>query len=308
MRLVMPSRMYNYVRARQLEGTYSDDCRIGTWITSSMRIYRGWGNPTEAEWPYDGRAENWPPKEPAQIDQRAKACRIFAYQRVRTFDECKIALAQECPVIASFEIAPDDWKSSGHIPMPRANIPPTDSHTVLIIGYDDSKRLLQFQNSWGADWGDKGFGFLPYSYFEHYQIDAWIVPIGCATSPAHAGSGILEITWGHPDSFAPTPLHGFEYFDASNDECVGWAFVVERQEFADIEELFVRPTYRRKGYGRRLAKLILASPHISGRSLRLWVSHADQQDVSTPAFTKTLQNLGLSVRPTSRRWAAYVAT
>jgi hypothetical protein len=58
------SRMYNYIRARQLEGTYSNDPTIGTWATSAMRILRGWGNPTEAEWPYNGRAADWPPDEP----------------------------------------------------------------------------------------------------------------------------------------------------------------------------------------------------------------------------------------------------
>jgi len=300
--------MYGYVRARQLEGTYSDDCRIGTWLTSVIRISRGWGDPREAEWPYDGSAANWPPKEPVQIDQLAKPFRICAYQRVRTVDECKIALAQDCPVSASFGIAPDDWKSPprGQIPMPGAGTILTSFHTVLMIGYDDAKRLFLFRNSWGVHWGDDGHGFLPYSYFDRYQTEAWTVPPGGAACRARAGSGVLEMTWGIPDSFAPTPLHGFEYFDARNDECVGWAFVVERQGFADIEEFFVRPAYR-KDYGGRLAALIRASPHLSGRSLRLWVPHADRQNISTPGFTKTLQRLGLTVRPASRRWAPYVA-
>jgi C1A family cysteine protease len=64
------SRMYSYVRARQLEGSYSPDPAPGNWIISDMRIRRGWGSPSEKEWPYDGDAANWPPKEePPDIDE-----------------------------------------------------------------------------------------------------------------------------------------------------------------------------------------------------------------------------------------------
>jgi C1A family cysteine protease len=137
----MTSRMYSYVRARQLEATYSDDPSIGNWGISAMRIARGWGSPTEAEWPYDGSAKNWPPKEPVQIDQAAKACRIGAYQRVRTIDDCKRALAQERLVAVSFEIASADWISApnGYIPMPDLRTRLTGSHSVLIVGYDDKR-------------------------------------------------------------------------------------------------------------------------------------------------------------------------
>jgi C1A family cysteine protease len=36
------------------------------------------------------------------------------------------------------------------------------SHSVTLIGYDDSKQLLKFINSWGPGWGDKGFGYISY--------------------------------------------------------------------------------------------------------------------------------------------------
>lgn len=38
------------------------------------------------------------------------------------------------------------------------------SHSVLLIGYDDVKKVFIFVNSWGANWGDGGFGYLPYDY------------------------------------------------------------------------------------------------------------------------------------------------
>jgi GNAT superfamily N-acetyltransferase len=245
-----------------------------------------------------------------KIDEAAKADRILAYQRVRTFDECKDLLAQEMVITATFEIVLDDWRSApatGLIPMPARGVQPSGSHCVTLCGYDDGGKVLKFSNSWGTNWGNIGFGFLPYSYFERYQLEAWALAARGAPRPKNSGSCIIETTWGIPDYFAQSPLHGFEYFDASHNECVGWAFVVERHGFADIEEMFVHPHYRGKGYGRRLADLILASPNISGRARRLWVSHADRSNVGTPPVVQTLRRLGLSARPASRRWAAYVA-
>ena len=37
-------------------------------------------------------------------------------------------------------------------------------HGILLIGYDDSKKCFKFINSWGTEWGDNGYGYLPYEY------------------------------------------------------------------------------------------------------------------------------------------------
>jgi GNAT superfamily N-acetyltransferase len=306
--------MYNYVRSRQLDGTYSNDPSVGSWIISGLRIARGWGDPTEAKWPYEGGA--WPPKEPVEIDQAAKAERICAYQRVRSLDEIRQVISGRPgtaafgrPVTAAFEIDLNDWKSPPNgviaLPSPRAKL--AASHCVSLVGYNDQDRQLRFANSWGVNWGDKGYGSISYSYFERHHVEAWTVTAG-APRPPTLGSGIMELNWGCPDLLASSPLHGFEIYDAAEDECVGWAFVVERQWFADIEEYFVRPDYRGKGYGRHLAEMILASSHLSGRQLRLWVSHADQSALNSIPSVRTLQRLCLTPRPTGRRrWAPYVA-
>jgi GNAT superfamily N-acetyltransferase len=120
------------------------------------------------------------------------------------------------------------------------------------------------------------------------------------------GDGIRNRAWGLPDCFAKTPLVGVEVYDAPNDECIGWAFLVARQGFADIEEFFVRPTYRGKGYGTDLVELIRRRPQLSDMPLRLWVSHADRAGVATEPFRRIVKQLGLSINPASRRWASYV--
>ena len=52
-------------------------------------------------------------------------------------------------------------------------------HAVTICGFDDASGRLQFKNSWGAAWGDYGYGSLPYAYvelFSRIQVAGWIGP------------------------------------------------------------------------------------------------------------------------------------
>jgi C1A family cysteine protease len=48
------------------------------------------------------------------------------------------------------------------------------------VGYDDKLRIrsdkgaLLVRNSWGADWGDGGYGWLPYEYVrQQLAVDFW---------------------------------------------------------------------------------------------------------------------------------------
>jgi len=45
-------------------------------------------------------------------------------------------------------------------------------HVVLLTGYDDKNKVFEFVNSWGNNWGDGGFGHLPYEYVEKGLISA----------------------------------------------------------------------------------------------------------------------------------------
>lgn len=276
-----------------------------------MRVSRGWGIPTEEDWPYEGNAANWPPKEPDGIDRAAKARRILAYQRVRTLDDCKLLLAAETPVLVALRIDADDWRSAtnGVIPMPSKFKTLRESHSVVLVGYNDENEQLIVRNSWGPAWGDKGYGHIHYKYFNRFQLEAWVPAARHALRPASGtATGIVEQTWGIPDYFASTPLHGLELFDTTKDECVGWTLIVERSGFAEIEEFFVRPNYRGKGLGRRIAEMILESPHLKGRRLRLFVSHADRQQLQSDQSTKVLRRLGLSCRRTAGcKWSSIVA-
>jgi hypothetical protein len=52
----------------------------------------------------------------------------------------------------------------------------TDGHSVDLVGYRKSTGFpgggyFVIRNSWGADWGDKGYGYMPFSYVKAYCND-----------------------------------------------------------------------------------------------------------------------------------------
>ena len=49
-------------------------------------------------------------------------------------------------------------------------------HDVLIIGWDDTKGAWLIKNSYGAEWGDKGFGWIKYESNNIGRWAAFIVP------------------------------------------------------------------------------------------------------------------------------------
>ena len=55
----------------------------------------------------------------------------------------------------------------------------------MIAGYDDSKSQFFVRNSWGTDWGVKGYAWFPYDYITNKSLcsDFWkIEKVGSRTS------------------------------------------------------------------------------------------------------------------------------
>ena len=48
--------------------------------------------------------------------------------------------------------------------------------TVVACGFDDDRKCLHVRNSWGKEWAENGYGWLPYSYvLNNHSADFWIL-------------------------------------------------------------------------------------------------------------------------------------
>ncbi len=307
------SSQYNFVRSRQLEGTYPGEPETGVWPISPLRVLFGWGTVTDADWPRTISRETWPPPEPPGLDAKAKSKRLYHYQRIRSAYQCCITLGHLLPVTAAFEIT-EQWFNAedGVIRMPGPGEEIVGSHCVSLIGFDHLRSCFVFANSWGETWGNRGLGLLPFEFFDKYLVSAWTLRGVGSLPDFYPCESVQTISWGGLDFLGNSLhggdlIHGREVYDGSNDERIGWTFAVHRDGFLDVEELFVRPQYRGHGHGSQLLEMLLALAADLKRPLRLWVPFADWTPENIPLVERVVEKLGLSLFHANVRWAAAMA-
>jgi len=91
---------------------------------------------------------------------------------LKSLDEMRHSLAErQVPCFADVFFCPEaygqDTTRTGRVPeAPNSSWDNSCEHSCVIVGYDDNREVLIFQNAWGSSWGDGGYGFLPYDYLK----------------------------------------------------------------------------------------------------------------------------------------------
>ncbi|WP_170956969.1 C1 family peptidase [Bacillus thuringiensis] len=158
----------------------------GTSIYAAMQVMFDKGVCEETFWPYVGcnpcegnNCDIGTPKEGAE--QNAQKYKIKAYARLDNIFTMKRSLVVNGPCIIGLRVY-GNWhtqevESTGKIPMPPDGADPLGigGHALCVVGYDDDTQLFKVKNSWGKEWGEEGYGYVPYDYMEREWSEAWSV-------------------------------------------------------------------------------------------------------------------------------------
>ncbi|MGH3104282.1 MAG: C1 family peptidase [Gaiellaceae bacterium] len=103
---------------------------------------------------------------------RRRTFRLKHYVKLGSLREIKQAVKLAGPVAFGIRVdrgifAPVD----GRVPEPSGK--PFGGHAMVVTGWDDALGALRIKNSWGYDWGERGFAWLPYSHLDAYRWNAW---------------------------------------------------------------------------------------------------------------------------------------
>ena len=173
-----PSRLFIYYNERVIEHTVDSDS--GAQIRDGVKSVHKLGAPPETDWPYDINQFSQKPPEKAYTD--AKNYQTILYQRVTpTLGQLKGCLASGFPFVFGFTVyesfESQEMANTGHLGMPGSGEKQLGGHAVLAVGYQDSSQAFIVRNSWGADWGIKGYFTMPYPYLLQGTLasDFWTI-------------------------------------------------------------------------------------------------------------------------------------
>ena len=180
-RIFAPSRLFIYYNERDMEGTVNSDA--GAQIRDGVKSVSDLGVCPETEWSYDINKFANKPTPKCYTD--AKKCLAVGYQRLDStnLNQLKGCIASGFPFVFGFTVY-DAFESqevakTGVLNMPGPSEKVQGGHAVLAVGYDDAAQRFSVRNSWGKDWGIKGYFTIPYTYLTTTNLadDFWTIRI-----------------------------------------------------------------------------------------------------------------------------------
>lgn len=191
------SRLFLYKTTRNLLGWTGD---TGAFLRTTMGAMTLFGVPPEKYWPYwvigSAPGRNWDDEPPAFCYAFAQGYQTLDYfrldpvgiSRADLLQRVKTYLAAQMPSMfgfSVFESYSQTKTNGGKFPFPCPGEKIVGGHAVVAIGYDDSMKIKNttcgkettgaflIRNSWGTNWGQGGYGWLPYDYILQGMAEDW---------------------------------------------------------------------------------------------------------------------------------------
>ncbi|XDD60051.1 C1 family peptidase [Leptospira sp. WS58.C1] len=161
-----PSFIYN-----QINGGRDN----GSLISDAMRLVVEKGAAPWSSMPYNERDYLRRPSQDAF--NAASAYKAKEFLRIRQTDptELKNQLSLGRPVVAGIIVYENFMNLKGREVYKEGVGKTYGGHAITIVGYDDSKGVFKFINSWSTQWGDNGYGYIDYRWFTKVCQSAFVL-------------------------------------------------------------------------------------------------------------------------------------
>lgn len=171
------SRLFVYYNERVLINTVNEDS--GAYIRDGIKVISKIGVCVETLHPH---IEKNFKKKPTKKAFKDASTRLFnSYERITEFKDQLRCLADGYPFVFGMTVydsfMSDEVAKTGIVPMPKSKEKTQGGHAVLAVGYDNKTKRVIVRNSWGTEWGDKGYFYLPYTFMKNPNLvdDLWTI-------------------------------------------------------------------------------------------------------------------------------------
>jgi len=165
------SEQWLYHKTKEIDAWPNQE---GTSFRYALKILQKMGVPPEKAWPYSDRTLG-SPKRWAKMIALWTMC--GHYYRLEGIKQIEWTLSNIGPCVAGIGCYEEIFfvGNDGYVPYPARSDILYGGHAICLVGYDSKKKLVKFKNSWGTNWGEKGYGYLSYDYINDFCWDAWAV-------------------------------------------------------------------------------------------------------------------------------------
>jgi C1A family cysteine protease len=186
------SRLFVYYNTRLEDGTINED--TGIYLRDGLKAIKKYGICAEDLWPYD--IEQWNIKPSDEAYEDAKKRSILQYQKLISTYYITEVLNRNKPVVFGMTIYDSFMELNERIStvsFPSRKEKSLGGHAMCMVGYDLEKRLFLAKNSFGPDWGDNGYCWIPFDYIRQEGYDIWTFEITNQTGDSNVLSEILPL-------------------------------------------------------------------------------------------------------------------
>ena len=254
------SRLFVYYNARWRNGDANKD--EGSVIQLAMKGLGDFGVCPEPTWPFEKKILTVKPNRDSY--KQAADFRVKKMSQVPLeLDAWKRCLAQGLPIVFGcvlFDSFDQCNQRHGVVPMPS----PDDlgraehgGHSMCAVGYSDVDKVFIIRNSWGDQWGDKGYCYMPYNYLMNPKFndgDCWVFTpdqdlpspqdawVTTTTSVINDGRGVnFEINPYSITAYTAIAISLFEgwtyaWNDTISEDYSEYTSFVESESWSEMEE------------------------------------------------------------------------
>src|SRR5262249_52897418 len=125
---------------------------------------------------------------------------------VRSSADCLQALSRGLYVGVALTLSRAWETGQGIISVPDEEEPEGPIHVVGLVGFHLELGAFIARNSWGADWGHGGFGYVSMAYVNARLVEGWITLPTMLEHPRAVPKGApYVVNWGREAAFSLDP-------------------------------------------------------------------------------------------------------